>query len=173
MLKCVCVVLHRCVEMLINEQMRRYIERLEEIEQLEYAETLAKNQLKLKRSNTVRAARTHTHTQLSFLLSISGSVSTCYLFSAASHCSVCLSLSMSFLGFFLSVSQFILFCVSPSPFQSETHFYLKLSQYLIHFLSFSFMKSCSVLPYVSLVLSLSCIAVSDCDAFSLLLCRFL
>ncbi|XP_027014070.2 unconventional myosin-IXb isoform X5 [Tachysurus fulvidraco] len=41
-----------CVEMLINEQMRRYIERLEEIEQLEYAETLAKNQLKLKRSNT-------------------------------------------------------------------------------------------------------------------------
>ncbi|XP_046714339.1 unconventional myosin-IXb isoform X3 [Silurus meridionalis] len=43
-----------CVEMLINEQMRRYIERLEEIEQLEYAETLAKNQLKLKRSNTVK-----------------------------------------------------------------------------------------------------------------------
>ncbi|XP_053094108.1 unconventional myosin-IXb isoform X4 [Pangasianodon hypophthalmus] len=41
-----------CVEMLINEQMKRYIERLEEIEQLEYAETLAKNQLKLKRSNT-------------------------------------------------------------------------------------------------------------------------
>ncbi|TSK53780.1 Unconventional myosin-IXb [Bagarius yarrelli] len=41
-----------CIEMLINEQMRRYIERLEEIEQLEYAETLAKNQLKLKRSNT-------------------------------------------------------------------------------------------------------------------------
>lgn len=56
----VCVVLHRCVEMLINEQMRRYIERMEEIEQLEYAETLAKNQLKLKRSNTVRAERMHT-----------------------------------------------------------------------------------------------------------------
>ncbi|XP_060797180.1 si:zfos-588f8.1 isoform X9 [Neoarius graeffei] len=43
-----------CVEMLINEQMRLYIERMEEIEQLEYAETLAKNQLKLKRSNTVK-----------------------------------------------------------------------------------------------------------------------
>lgn len=52
----VCVrALGRCVEMLINEQMRLYIERMEEIEQLEYAETLAKNQLKLKRSNTVRA----------------------------------------------------------------------------------------------------------------------
>lgn len=59
---CVCV-LHRCVEMLINEQMRRYIERMEEIEQLEYAETLAKNQLKLKRSNTVRAEDTYIHTQ--------------------------------------------------------------------------------------------------------------
>uniref|UniRef100_W5LB61 Myosin IXB n=1 Tax=Astyanax mexicanus TaxID=7994 RepID=W5LB61_ASTMX len=41
-----------CVEMLINEQIRRYNERMEEIEQLEYAETLAKNQLKLKRNNT-------------------------------------------------------------------------------------------------------------------------
>ncbi|XP_049321383.1 unconventional myosin-IXb isoform X2 [Astyanax mexicanus] len=43
-----------CVEMLINEQIRRYNERMEEIEQLEYAETLAKNQLKLKRNNTMR-----------------------------------------------------------------------------------------------------------------------
>ncbi|KAL7867047.1 hypothetical protein AOLI_G00148610 [Acnodon oligacanthus] len=41
-----------CVEMLINEQIRRYNEKMEEIEQLEYAETLAKNQLKLKRNNT-------------------------------------------------------------------------------------------------------------------------
>ncbi|XP_066502974.1 si:zfos-588f8.1 isoform X1 [Hoplias malabaricus] len=41
-----------CVEMLINEQIRRYNEKMEEIEHLEYAETLAKNQLKLKRQNT-------------------------------------------------------------------------------------------------------------------------
>uniref|UniRef100_A0AAX7UER4 Myosin IXB n=1 Tax=Astatotilapia calliptera TaxID=8154 RepID=A0AAX7UER4_ASTCA len=43
-----------CVEMLINEQIRRYNEKMEEIEQLEYAEALAVNQLKLKRQNTVR-----------------------------------------------------------------------------------------------------------------------
>uniref|UniRef100_A0A8C7C799 Myosin IXB n=1 Tax=Oncorhynchus kisutch TaxID=8019 RepID=A0A8C7C799_ONCKI len=43
-----------CVEMLINEQIRRYNEKLEEIEQLEHAEALAVNQLKLKRQNTVR-----------------------------------------------------------------------------------------------------------------------
>ncbi|XP_008289116.1 unconventional myosin-IXb isoform X2 [Stegastes partitus] len=42
-----------CVEMIINEQIRRYNEKMEEIEQLEYAETLALNQLKLKRKNTV------------------------------------------------------------------------------------------------------------------------
>ncbi|XP_028301139.1 unconventional myosin-IXb isoform X3 [Gouania willdenowi] len=41
-----------CVEMVINEQIRRYNEKMEEIEQLEYAETLAVNQLKLKRKNT-------------------------------------------------------------------------------------------------------------------------
>uniref|UniRef100_A0AAR2KMG7 Myosin IXB n=1 Tax=Pygocentrus nattereri TaxID=42514 RepID=A0AAR2KMG7_PYGNA len=46
-----------CVEMLINEQIRRYNEKMEEIEQLEYAETLAKNQLKLKRNNTVSSER--------------------------------------------------------------------------------------------------------------------
>ena len=45
----------RCVEMLINEQIRRYNEKMEEIEQLEYAENLAVNQLKLKRNNTVCA----------------------------------------------------------------------------------------------------------------------
>uniref|UniRef100_A0A8C5FL44 Myosin IXB n=1 Tax=Gadus morhua TaxID=8049 RepID=A0A8C5FL44_GADMO len=43
-----------CVELVINEQIRRYNEKMEEIEQLEYAETLAVNQLKLKRQNTVR-----------------------------------------------------------------------------------------------------------------------
>ncbi|RXN03303.1 unconventional myosin-IXb-like isoform X8 [Labeo rohita] len=43
-----------CVEMLLNEQIRRYNEKMEEIEQLEYAEALAVNQLKLKRQNTVR-----------------------------------------------------------------------------------------------------------------------
>ncbi|XP_060888978.1 si:zfos-588f8.1 isoform X2 [Labrus mixtus] len=42
-----------CVEMIINEQIRRYNEKMEEIEQLEYAEALAVNQLKLKRQNTV------------------------------------------------------------------------------------------------------------------------
>lgn len=41
--------------MVINEQIRRYNEKMEEIEQLEYAEALAVNQLKLKRQNTVRA----------------------------------------------------------------------------------------------------------------------
>ncbi|KAL2089837.1 hypothetical protein ACEWY4_014525 [Coilia grayii] len=44
-----------CVEMLIHEQIRRYNEKMEEIEQLEYAETQAVkavNQLKLKRNNT-------------------------------------------------------------------------------------------------------------------------
>lgn len=40
--------------MLINEQIRSYNEKMEEIEQLEYAEALAVNQLKLKRQNTVR-----------------------------------------------------------------------------------------------------------------------
>lgn len=40
--------------MIINEQIRRYNEKMEEIEQLEYAEALAVNQLKLKRQNTVR-----------------------------------------------------------------------------------------------------------------------
>ncbi|XP_042372686.1 unconventional myosin-IXb [Plectropomus leopardus] len=41
-----------CVEMIITEQIRRYNEKMEEIEQLEYAEALAVNQLKLKRQNT-------------------------------------------------------------------------------------------------------------------------
>ncbi|XP_041086324.1 unconventional myosin-IXb-like isoform X5 [Polyodon spathula] len=42
-----------CVEMLINEQIRKYNEKIEEIEQLEYAEALAVNQLKLNRQNTL------------------------------------------------------------------------------------------------------------------------
>ncbi|XP_041695679.1 unconventional myosin-IXb isoform X5 [Coregonus clupeaformis] len=50
-----------CVEMLINEQIRSYNEKMEEIEQLEYAETLAINQLKLKRQNTL-----HWHLPLRF-----------------------------------------------------------------------------------------------------------
>lgn len=40
--------------MLINEQIRSYNEKMEEFEQLDYAEALAVNQLKLKRQNTVR-----------------------------------------------------------------------------------------------------------------------
>uniref|UniRef100_A0A6Q2YEH0 Myosin IXB n=1 Tax=Esox lucius TaxID=8010 RepID=A0A6Q2YEH0_ESOLU len=50
-----------CVEMLINEQIRRYNEKMEEIEQLEFAEALAVNQLKLKRQNTL-----HWHLPLRF-----------------------------------------------------------------------------------------------------------
>uniref|UniRef100_A0A4W5R5Y3 Myosin IXB n=1 Tax=Hucho hucho TaxID=62062 RepID=A0A4W5R5Y3_9TELE len=50
-----------CVEMLINEQIKRYNEKLEEIEQLEHAEALAVNQLKLKRQNTL-----HWHLPLRF-----------------------------------------------------------------------------------------------------------
>ncbi|XP_046892934.1 unconventional myosin-IXb [Hypomesus transpacificus] len=41
-----------CVEMLIREQIRRYNEKMEEIEQLEFAEALAVNQLRLNRQNT-------------------------------------------------------------------------------------------------------------------------
>lgn len=43
-----------CVEMILHEQIRRYNDKMEVIEQLEYAEALAVNQLKLKRQNTVR-----------------------------------------------------------------------------------------------------------------------
>ncbi|XP_063074529.1 unconventional myosin-IXb isoform X2 [Engraulis encrasicolus] len=42
-----------CVEILINEQARKYNVKMEEIQQLEYAEALAVNQLKLRRQNTV------------------------------------------------------------------------------------------------------------------------
>ncbi|KAJ8348290.1 hypothetical protein SKAU_G00268790 [Synaphobranchus kaupii] len=42
-----------CVEMLINEQLKRYNEKMEEIEQLELAEAQAINELRLKRQNTV------------------------------------------------------------------------------------------------------------------------
>ena len=44
----------RCVEILITEQFRRYTEKMQNIKELEYAESLAINQLKLKRQNTVR-----------------------------------------------------------------------------------------------------------------------
>lgn len=43
----------RCVEILITEQLRRYNEKMQNIQELEYAEALAVNQLKLKRQNTV------------------------------------------------------------------------------------------------------------------------
>ncbi|XP_029970832.1 unconventional myosin-IXb-like isoform X2 [Salarias fasciatus] len=43
----------RCVEILISEQLRRYNEKMQNIQELEYAEALAVNQLKLKRQNTV------------------------------------------------------------------------------------------------------------------------
>lgn len=39
--------------MILHEQIRRYNEKMEEIEHLEYAEAMAVNQLKLKRQNTV------------------------------------------------------------------------------------------------------------------------
>ncbi|XP_028328146.1 unconventional myosin-IXb isoform X2 [Gouania willdenowi] len=43
----------RCVEVLISEQLRRYNEKMMNIQELEYAEALAVNQLKLRRQNTV------------------------------------------------------------------------------------------------------------------------
>ncbi len=43
----------RCVEILITEQLRRYTEKMQNIQELEYAEALAVNQLKLRRQNTV------------------------------------------------------------------------------------------------------------------------
>nr|XP_020447008.1 unconventional myosin-IXb-like isoform X2 [Monopterus albus] len=42
-----------CVEILICEQFRRYKEKMQNIHELEYAEALAVNQLKLRRQNTV------------------------------------------------------------------------------------------------------------------------
>uniref|UniRef100_A0A8C9VL26 Unconventional myosin-IXb-like n=1 Tax=Scleropages formosus TaxID=113540 RepID=A0A8C9VL26_SCLFO len=42
-----------CLEILLNEQMRLYREKLNELQQLEYAEALVVKQLKLKRQNTV------------------------------------------------------------------------------------------------------------------------
>uniref|UniRef100_A0A3Q1CDT6 Myosin IXb n=1 Tax=Amphiprion ocellaris TaxID=80972 RepID=A0A3Q1CDT6_AMPOC len=41
-----------CVEILISEQFRRYKEKMQNIQELEYAEALAVNQLKLRRQNT-------------------------------------------------------------------------------------------------------------------------
>lgn len=45
--------LHRCVEMLIKEQMRKYKVKMEEISQLEAAESIAFRRLSLLRQNTV------------------------------------------------------------------------------------------------------------------------
>ncbi|XP_051254648.1 unconventional myosin-IXb isoform X1 [Dicentrarchus labrax] len=42
-----------CVEILITEQLRRYNEKMQNIQKLEYAEALAVNQLKLRRQNTI------------------------------------------------------------------------------------------------------------------------
>ncbi|XP_041698389.2 unconventional myosin-IXb isoform X2 [Coregonus clupeaformis] len=42
-----------CVEILISEQFRRYTEKMKDITELEYAEAVAVNQLKLKRRNTI------------------------------------------------------------------------------------------------------------------------
>ncbi|XP_030259724.1 unconventional myosin-IXb isoform X2 [Sparus aurata] len=42
-----------CVEILINEQLRRYNDKMQNIKELEYAEALAVNQLRLRRQNTV------------------------------------------------------------------------------------------------------------------------
>lgn len=48
------IVVSRCLEVLILEQMRRYEEKMKEIQQLEHAEALAIKELKLRRQNTVR-----------------------------------------------------------------------------------------------------------------------
>uniref|UniRef100_A0A674MAX8 Myosin IXB n=1 Tax=Takifugu rubripes TaxID=31033 RepID=A0A674MAX8_TAKRU len=42
-----------CVEILITEQFRRYKEKMQNIQELEYAEALAVHQLKLRRQNTI------------------------------------------------------------------------------------------------------------------------
>ncbi|XP_041658409.1 unconventional myosin-IXb-like isoform X2 [Cheilinus undulatus] len=42
-----------CVEILISEQFRRYNEKMQNIQELEYAEALAVNQLRLRRQNTI------------------------------------------------------------------------------------------------------------------------
>ncbi|XP_076601855.1 unconventional myosin-IXb isoform X3 [Chaetodon auriga] len=42
-----------CVEILISEQLRRYNEKMQNIQELEFAEALAVNQLKLRRQNTI------------------------------------------------------------------------------------------------------------------------
>ncbi|KAM4557207.1 unconventional myosin-IXb isoform 2-T2 [Fundulus diaphanus] len=42
-----------CVEILINEQLRRYSQKMQDIQKLEYAEAQAVNKLKLRRQNTV------------------------------------------------------------------------------------------------------------------------
>ncbi|XP_056276289.1 unconventional myosin-IXb isoform X2 [Pseudoliparis swirei] len=43
----------RCVEVLISEQFRRFNEKMQNIQELEFAEALAVNQLKLRRQNTL------------------------------------------------------------------------------------------------------------------------
>uniref|UniRef100_A0A671YXD5 Uncharacterized protein n=1 Tax=Sparus aurata TaxID=8175 RepID=A0A671YXD5_SPAAU len=43
-----------CVEILINEQLRRYNDKMQNIKELEYAEALAVNQLRLRRQNTMK-----------------------------------------------------------------------------------------------------------------------
>ncbi|XP_068426009.1 unconventional myosin-IXb isoform X2 [Clinocottus analis] len=43
----------QCVEVLISEQFRRYNEKMQNIQELEYAEALAVNMLKLRRQNTI------------------------------------------------------------------------------------------------------------------------
>ncbi|KAM9322226.1 unconventional myosin-IXb isoform 2-T2 [Pholidichthys leucotaenia] len=53
-----------CVEILITEQLRRYKEKLQNIQQLEYAEAIAVNQLKLKRQNTVAGRQEEVDTGL-------------------------------------------------------------------------------------------------------------
>ncbi|XP_027875163.1 unconventional myosin-IXb isoform X2 [Xiphophorus couchianus] len=45
-----------CLEILINEQLRRYNEKMQDIQELEYAEAQAVHKLKLRRQNTVQPA---------------------------------------------------------------------------------------------------------------------
>uniref|UniRef100_A0A3B3XL47 Myosin IXb n=1 Tax=Poecilia mexicana TaxID=48701 RepID=A0A3B3XL47_9TELE len=46
-----------CLEILINEQLKRYNEKMQDIQELEYAEAQAVHKLKLRRQNTVRPQR--------------------------------------------------------------------------------------------------------------------
>uniref|UniRef100_A0AAY4DEK6 Myosin IXB n=1 Tax=Denticeps clupeoides TaxID=299321 RepID=A0AAY4DEK6_9TELE len=74
-----------CVEMIINEQIRKYNDKMEEIEQLEYAEALAVNQLKLKRQATVSRSTENDQTCLLHILYMKSISASLAVFLSPSH----------------------------------------------------------------------------------------